>query len=141
MAQAARRTQNDDSRLQSRLPSGHHTSIRPWWPRRRLTRGDHGFQNLRSLKIEMFDKPRSGLSLIPDGRADPFRFACDGAVVSHTYRFRTSPKILQECLEKIFKFGCSKDKRGVVADMESENASETATSFQQEPRASRDTEA
>jgi hypothetical protein len=108
---------------------------------RRLARSDYDFQNLCSIKIEVFGKPRSGLSLIPDGRADPFRFACDGTVVSYTDRFRTSPKILQECLEKIFKFGCSKDKRGMVADTESENASETATSLQQEPRASRDNEA
>jgi hypothetical protein len=108
---------------------------------RRLARGNYGFQNLRNLKIEVFDKFRSGLSLIPDGRADPFRFACDGAVVAHTNGFRTNPKSLQECLDEIFKFGCSKNKCGVVADTESVNASETATSLQQEPRASRDTEA
>jgi hypothetical protein len=57
-------------------------------------------------------------ALLRDGRNSLFRFICDG-------NFKTYSRCPQvQELEGVVKFGCSKDKRGVVADLESDSEME-----------------
>jgi hypothetical protein len=84
-----------------------------WAQLRRLAQGFYGFENLRPLNIVVF---RTGMqALLRDGRNCLFRFVCDE-------NFNTYPRCPQvQELEGVVKFGCSKDKCGVVADLESDS--------------------
>jgi hypothetical protein len=94
---------------------------------RRLASGACGFENLRYVKILIlvYLTRAPNAAMIEDGQRKPVRF-CEGGIKSRsmdddeTSEARQKRKQLLASLKSIFVFGCSKDKRGVIATMEAE---------------------
>lgn len=86
---------------------------------RRFIVGSYGFHDLRSLRIVLIGgiQERSMFRRLKK----PFRFGCNGKVgVAKRLASEDTVELFQY-IRPLFMFGCSKDKRGVVADARVDN--------------------